>query len=385
MTDPYQGRTQTKAKHFILRRYLETLTYKLFASGYRELTYVDGFSGPWGSKTDTFADTSFMIAIDVLKNAHWQFRAKNKLKITKCFFVEEDPKSFQKLEASVRPYHQPADNFHVATFEGRFENAISEILKFVGRSFALVFIDPTGWTGYPYDRIKPILTHRPNEVLINFMYDHINRASSMGDPKTVASLDRILGGPGWKTRLSQNISKGLAVEQLFREELKKAGAFKYVLSTRIDKATADRPHYFIAYCTMSPAGVKAFRQVEFDALKGHEKVRVQEKVETKKKKTGQEELFKGEDVLQNQSIISVVRANCRKAKAWITSHLRERKAPVRFESLCTMVLEQFMLRETDVKNICVDLANEGVIKVPWKLETPKKLKPHDRSVIELVA
>src|SRR5437016_14324771 len=89
MTDPYQGRTQTKAKHFILRRYLETLTYKLFASGYRELTYVDGFSGPWGSKTDTFADTSFMIAIDVLKNAHWQFRAKNKLKITKCFFAKK--------------------------------------------------------------------------------------------------------------------------------------------------------------------------------------------------------------------------------------------------------------------------------------------------------
>jgi hypothetical protein len=49
-----------------------------------------------------------------------------------------------------------------------------------------------------------------------------------------------------------------------------------------------------------------------------------------------------------------------------------------------MVLEQFMLRETDVKNICVDLANEGVIKVPWKLETPKKLKPHDRSLIELI-
>ena len=32
---------------------------------------------------------------------------------------------------------------------------------------------------------------------------------------------------------------------------------------------------------------------------------------------------------------------------------------------------KFMLRETDVKNICIDLANDGVIKVPWKLETPK--------------
>src|SRR5438128_7353443 len=98
MTDPYQGRTQTKAKHFILRRYLETLTYKLFASGYRELTYVDGFSGPWGFKTDSFADTSFMFVFDVLNNDHWQFRAKKIVKITKCFFVDEKWKSFYKLE-----------------------------------------------------------------------------------------------------------------------------------------------------------------------------------------------------------------------------------------------------------------------------------------------
>jgi hypothetical protein len=86
----------------------------------------------------------------------------------------------------------------------------------------------------------------------------------------------------------------------------------------------------------------------------------------------------------NQSIATVVHANCNKAKEWVTNHLREQKVPVRFESLCTIVLEQFMLRETDVKNICVDLANDGVIKVPWKLETPKKSKPHDRSLIELI-
>jgi hypothetical protein len=74
----------------------------------------------------------------------------------------------------------------------------------------------------------------------------------------------------------------------------------------------------------------------------------------------------------NQFIATVVHANCNKAKEWVTNHLREQKVPVRFESLCTIVFEQFMLRETDVKNICVDLANDGVIKVPWKLETPKK-------------
>ena len=51
MMEPYKGREQTEVKHFILRRYLQTLTFKLLEGGRRELAYVDGFSGPWESRT----------------------------------------------------------------------------------------------------------------------------------------------------------------------------------------------------------------------------------------------------------------------------------------------------------------------------------------------
>ncbi|MER8638691.1 hypothetical protein [Mesorhizobium sp. M1365] len=59
----YAGREQTAAKHFILRKYLQSLAFKVLLGGYPTLTYVDGFSGPWEARTTDYSDTSFMIAI----------------------------------------------------------------------------------------------------------------------------------------------------------------------------------------------------------------------------------------------------------------------------------------------------------------------------------
>jgi three-Cys-motif partner protein len=383
MNNAYRGRAQTEAKHFILKRYLQTLIYKLFASGYKHVAYVDGFSGPWGSKTDDFADTSFMIAIGVLKNAHYQFRQRDPERVTKCYFVEEKLKSFRKLKAAVAAFNRPTEGFEVHTFKGTFEDAVSEIVPFISGCFALTFIDPTGWTGYSYQRIAPILSHKPGEVLINFMYDHANRAAAMSDPMTVASFDPILGGPGWKHRLDPNLSPGRALEKLFRQELKKAGSFDYVLSTSIDKATSDRPHFFIAYGTRNTAGLKAFRQIEYDALRAHEKRRADAKIEKKAAKTGQTDMFGADHAAAEQNINELVDENKAAAKAWLPSRLSASNEGVRFDDLATEILEQFMLRETDAKDICVDLANDGVIEATWKADDPRKRKPQDHSLIKL--
>ena len=64
--NPYIGREQTKAKHFILKTYLQALAFKVL--GFSDVTYVDGFSGPWETRTESFTDSSFMIAINVLKD-----------------------------------------------------------------------------------------------------------------------------------------------------------------------------------------------------------------------------------------------------------------------------------------------------------------------------
>ena len=96
MKPEYAGREQTLAKHFILEKYLQSLAFKLLLGGYPTLTYVDGFSGPWESRTDDYSDTSFMIAIRVLKDAQAQLRAQGKSK----------PASRGKSVECFRPPHE---------------------------------------------------------------------------------------------------------------------------------------------------------------------------------------------------------------------------------------------------------------------------------------
>ncbi len=383
MDEAYVGREQTQAKHFILRQYLQTLAFKLLQGQHSVLTYVDGFSGPWESKTEDFSDTSFMIAIGVLKDALKRLKNDGKKREIRCFFVEQNLSAYRRLNGAVMAHHDPANGIYIDTFHGPFEQAIPAILEFVGRSFALTFIDPTGWTGYGFDKTAPILRHRPGEVLVNYMFDHINRFAGWDDPKNIASFNDILGGPGWTQRVDNNLPKGEAVEKLFCEQFQTAGAFNYVLSTHIAKL-ANRPHFAIAYGTRSPAGLKAFRQIEYDALRQHDRNRSQARQAHSERKTGQPDMFAAANVALPDPIDDVVAAHRKEAKLWLGAYLRENPKGLRFERIWEAVLQSFVLRVTDVKDICVELANEGHIKAPWREETPKRPKPSDHHLIEIV-
>jgi three-Cys-motif partner protein len=272
----YIDREQTQAKHFILRGYLQALAFKVLRGW--DITYVDGFSGPWESRTHDFSDTSFMIAIDVLKDAQARILAKTgKRRRITCFFSENDPTVYAQLASAVAPHNKPNEGFEVQTFCGKFEDAVPKIQAAIGNAFPLIFIDPTGWTGYPLEKIKPVFGYSKCEVLINFMYGHISRFVTSPDEATIASLDPILGGPGWWDRLDKSMPPGPAAEKLFRETLQQQGNFTYVISTKIDKSTEDRPHFFLAYGTKDRAGLKAFREIEFNALREHAKNRANAK------------------------------------------------------------------------------------------------------------
>jgi three-Cys-motif partner protein len=147
----------------------------------------------------------------------------------RCFFSEHDPKAHEQLAKAVAPHHNPAARFEIQTYCGKFEDAVSQIKNAIGSAFPLIFIDPTGWTGYPFQKIKTIFDPPKCEVLINFMYDFVNRFVASQDETIIATLDPILGGPGWRSRLDPLLPLGLAVEKLFRETLKQEGRFDYVI------------------------------------------------------------------------------------------------------------------------------------------------------------
>lgn len=378
MTDPYVDREQTKTKHFILKGYLEALAFKVMRSF--DIAYVDGFSGPWKEKTDDFSDSSFMIAINVLKIAQKEiYRKERKCRNVRCYFSETNPVAYAKLVEAVKPHNKPG--FEIKTFFGKFEDAIGEINSFVGNSFPLVFIDPTGWTGYPLSKIKPLFDREKCEVLINFMYDFVNRFVNSGDAETIASLDPILGGPGWQSRLDATQHPGVAVEKLFRQTLKEVGGFEFVVSTKIDKSTADRPHFFMAYGTKNRAGLKAFREIEFSAQKEHAKNRATAKDNKRLKQSGMDDLFSDHHAqVQESTIEDLVEEQMSFASKDLLVSLSQ-TGEIRFSKVVDMLMQSFMLRETNIKVICVNLFIAGKIENTWG---SGNRRPNDDSVIRLL-
>lgn len=363
--DPYSGREQTQAKHFILRRYLERLAFKILS--FSELTYVDGFSGPWETKTETFSDSSFMIAIDVLMSARkTMLEQHGKCPRVRCFFSEVNAEAFLQLKSAVAPFHKPEEGFEVCTYHGEFEDAVAEIQTHVGTSFALIFIDPTGWTGYAFEKIKPLFVRRKCEVLITFMYAFVSRFVHSDDEDIVNSLNPILGGPGWRERLDLGLPRGEAVERLFRETLKAAGHFRFVISTKIEKATADCPHFYITYATKSPDGLKTFRETEYVALRAQAKRRANAKERKRETRFRTPEMFAGHDAqVQEATIDDVVEQQKELASRKLIDVLLKQGHPMRFDAVAVRLLEEFMLRETDVKDICVELAKSRRIERTW--------------------
>lgn len=372
--DPYDDRLQTKAKHVILKGYLQELAYKVLT--FTDLTYVDGFSGPWKTETENFADSSFMIAIKALQQAQADMLTQGVKRRIKLFLSERDPKAYAKLQAAVAPFNKPDEGFEIHTYGGAFEEAVPQIEMCIGTTFPLIFIDPTGWTGFGFDKIKSLFQRPKVEVLINFMYAFVSRFVNDERPEIIASLDPILGGPGWRERLDSNLPRGLAVEKLFRETLKASGNFRYVVSTRIDKSIEDRPHFFLVYGTKAQAGLRAFRETEFNGLKAHVRNRANAKDKKRTEKTGQVDMFAGlsadtqeaalEDIIEDQKRLAT-------DDLLVTLKLR---GPFPFADVVASLLQAYMIRETDVKDICVALANAGEIENTWG-KKPRKPKEGD--------
>ncbi|MEY9772149.1 three-Cys-motif partner protein [Sinorhizobium fredii] len=382
MNETYDGRLQTEAKHIILRHYLQELALITFQAGYYPvLTYIDGFSGPWESKGDDYSDTSFMIAIKVLKDVQDQLGARGLRPIVKCFFAERKASSFAELDRMVKPYHAPAEGFHVATFKGKFEDAIPDIMAFA-EGFSLTFIDPTGWTNYAFDKIAPLLKRTPGEVLVNFMYDHISRfATSWDKPEIIESFNGILR-PGWPDRIDKLLPPGKGAERLFKKEFKEAGGFKFVVSTPIKKL-AERIHFCITYGTRHPKGLKVYRGVEYMALREHDFRRFESNL-AKEVSGAQEFMFTADDLHQKSTMDAELAAEKKAAAEWLESRLREGGRSLLFQGVWHAMLETFTLRWTDARDVCKEMADRGIILRTWKCAGSKRTKPDDRDWISLV-
>jgi len=380
--DYYKGREQTYLKHFFLEKYLEKVAYKIL-SFQDDFVYVDGFSGPWKSADEKYEDTSFIIALNQLRKVREGVQKIGRNPRLRCFFIEKDQKAYKELESATRSIN----DIEIDLDHGFFEDSIDKIIQFIGRSFSLIFIDPTGWTGFGLDRIQPLLRLR-GEILINFMFDHINRFFDDPRPEVASSFNLLFGGDNWLEDVNGEINNGVSREEailnVYQTRARIAGNLPYMTLTRIMKPLADRTYFYLVYGTKNWDGIRTFRKIEEKTVEEQERIRTVAKSNHRVNRTGQENLFDPLELLRDRTSFEQDRARrVKSAENHLRQILSDRKQ-IKYKDLIGDVLQQPLVWEADLQQMVLDMKRKGEVTIEGMKERERIPKPENTIILKRI-
>jgi three-Cys-motif partner protein len=369
----YKGKEQTYLKHFFLERYLETVAFHI---GYthQEFVYVDCFSGPWKADDEEFADTSIRIALDKLNYVRDALAARQRYANIRAIFVEKDPAAFRTLQATL-DRHRKA--IKTTALPGTFEDNISAILKEIGTVFTFFFIDPKGWSGFAMDNIASVLRHQPGEVMVNFMYDFINRFINYPEPANETSLDRCFGTTEWRAIRSASDREAASLE-CYKEQLRTLGNYAYVTSTRILKPLSDRAYFHLVYATRNSKGIVEFRRTEKKTVDEQDTVRTTAQREHRETKSGQAELTFEPTGDLSRATHEERTLRLQEARDLLNSILEQ--GPILYEQLQPRILEIPLVWSNDLNGMLLDEHKAGRFLIDGL--TPRQRTPKPGNIVK---
>ena len=217
--------TQTQVKHEILSRYLDTWG-GIIINGLRhakhqylwKFIYVDCFSykGKYsGDQENNFRqDASIdpvygspiigIRALDKLAN----YAANLGIQIeTNTILIEKKPTYYRDLKITLHECgfdkrvketldFSNLNNGEIAIINGDAIDLGTKLTTFTNgsKNWAFYFIDPFGASGIPYDFVKMIVERKHHDVMINFIYEDLERKAGMALNNNLSSQHKQLVG-----------------------------------------------------------------------------------------------------------------------------------------------------------------------------------------------
>lgn len=358
----YEGREQTLVKHVVLEKYLERFAM-IVGTWADTINYVDGFSGPWNLKSEDFADSSFATALRVLRQAREALRARGRKVRLRCFFIESNAKSYDRLVQFARE----TTDAEVVTKNSEFIEAISDIQNFLRaggqQAFGFTFIDPTGWTGFAMKQIRPLLLHQPGEVLINFMTSHIRRFVLSPEGMRQQEFEDLFGEADFKEELVGLDSKDRedALVRRYMRSIHETGAFRYVCAAVVLHPQKDTAHFHLIYATRNLKGVEVFKDAEKAAMKVMEEARA-EAQQRQRTQNGQGELFSA-PVLHHASYYLGLKARYTLHARDVLLSFLQKRGRISYDTAWEAVLPSALVWESDLKEWIKEWQGQGVLDV----------------------
>jgi three-Cys-motif partner protein len=257
VADTWAIQPHTEAKHEILSAYLKAWFPILSLGGFPRVIYVDGFAGP--GRYLAGQEGSPLLALRALG-----IQALSLPSAFEFHFVEHKPAVVAKLESSLEALKQQggvpgAAEIHLhkeMTFEEAYDSAIRDrLLKFpAAPAFALV--DPFGWTGIPMRIISDLMRRASTEVMVNFMFEEINRF--LAHPDQPNNFDALFGHSGWREAcdMTGDLRKRF-IHDLYRDQLRKSARYVRSFEMRNERGLVD---YFLFFATNNFRGLEKMKE-----------------------------------------------------------------------------------------------------------------------------
>lgn len=247
---------QTKIKHLIFATYFDRWIKIL--GKWNRLNYFDCFAGCGAyidKNNNIYYGSPILAAEKIKKNKEHLFRKVNMICIdTNKENLENLEKIFQyrKLDANITSLH------------GDFNNAINSILNNDGKEFnpSFFFIDPFGFK-INFKTIEKIMKVTKSEVLINFMYNSVNRFLIDNIELT---LNKLFNCEDWKKYKNKTTNREKEIVKLYRDQLKQIAEF--VIYCRICFPTRDRTYYYLYHLTKHVLGCSVMKSCIAQHCKG---------------------------------------------------------------------------------------------------------------------
>ena len=246
----------TRAKHEILRRYLQAWIPILTQRGFPEIMYVDGCAGPGQYSKGEDGSPIIALRIALEQPAHVRTRIR-------FVFIEETADRADLLSEIVASLSIP-DNCQIELYGGEsFETAFGRVLHAyndAGQPLppTFAFIDPFGYSDTPLSIVREILRHTSCEVLVNFMYEEINRFLSLSNQER--NFDALFGTLTWREgrKLGEPRIRKRFIHDLYYRQLRDGAGAKYVRSFEM-RNNRDRVDYYLFYATNNIVGLSRMK------------------------------------------------------------------------------------------------------------------------------
>lgn len=376
MNDFYYGREQSQAKHEILRRYLVPFANKILRT-WPSLDFIDGFSGPWRNvDTDNLTDTSIGISLQTLSDVAEQMGFNERDRRIRCIFNESERVPYGLLKDFVERSKQDFPLLKIETFHGEFEENAPKIKIAANHAFQLLFVDPTGYTGFSPSSLAHF-QGRSSEIIVNVMRSFIERFVS-GDHE---HRERFLKGLVGAKRAQYLLDTGLtieAVEEEYLRMLRGTLGYEFAGYSPIHNPERNEIHFNLAYATNHPAGMEVMRNAEYKALSEHDRNRFKKSI-----KDSEPDLFGGmfDEIVIEGPYLRARKNHLETAKSELLRIIGENPAGLPFAKLTATAQQSLFLKNAELGNFVVELAEEGQIKPTWRDRGPKIRKPGSKDLI----